>query len=299
LKRKFVISIFLILICIFSISTLLYAKEIKITAENLNVRTGPGTNYETIGQVQPEDVYPVLEENGEWVQIQLDEDVTGWVHKLYTSSVTNEKNEKTTDVNQQIIAKEPKKHQSFSPLHLQGKTIVIDPGHGGRDVGAIGVSGRYESEYTLRTAQLLKQNLEQHGAIVYLTREDDRYLPLVSRVSLSNQLATDVFISIHYNSTPELPEVTGVGTFYYNDRDKELASFVQEGIINQTNMNNREIRQADLQVLRTNHQHGLLLELGFISNESEEKNIQKQVVQKAFARGIVEGLQKFFLNAPR
>lgn len=299
MKRKFVISIFLILICIFSISTLLYAKEIKITAENLNVRTGPGTNYETIGQVQPEDVYPVLEENGEWVQIQLDEDVTGWVHKLYTSSVTNEKNEKTTDVNQQIIAKEPKKHQSFSPLHLQGKTIVIDPGHGGRDVGAIGVSGRYESEYTLRTAQLLKQNLEQHGAIVYLTREDDRYLPLVSRVSLSNQLATDVFISIHYNSTPELPEVTGVGTFYYNDRDKELASFVQEGIINQTNMNNREIRQADLQVLRTNHQHGLLLELGFISNESEEKNIQKQVVQKAFARGIVEGLQKFFLNAPR
>ncbi len=263
------------------------------------MRTGPGTNYETIGQVQPEEVYPVLEENGEWVQIQLDEDVTGWVHRSYTSSVTNEKNEKTTEVNQQIIAKEPKKNRSFSPLHLQGKTIVIDPGHGGRDVGAIGVSGRYESEYTLRTAQLLKQNLEQHGAIVYLTREDDRYLPLVSRVSLSNQLATDVFISIHYNSTPELPEVTGVGTFYYNDRDKELASFVQEGIINQTNMDNREIGQADLQVLRTNHQHGLLLELGFISNESEEKNIQKHVVQKAFARGIVEGLQKFFLNGPR
>src|SRR5690606_23690158 len=101
--------------------------------------------------------------------------------------------------------------------------------------------GQVESEYTLQTVQILKAVLEQHGAKVLLTREADYYVPLTSRSSLSNLENADVFISVHYNSTPEHPSASGIGTYYYHDRDLHLANYVQKGLMETTNLQDRGV----------------------------------------------------------
>ncbi|SER73672.1 N-acetylmuramoyl-L-alanine amidase [Gracilibacillus ureilyticus] len=288
--KKGWIAILFGLMLIFSSSFIIYAKDAYIDGENLNVRNGPGTDFPVIGQVHPPDVYPVLEETEGWVKIEYQQE-TGWVAKDYvTIKEKTEVNEKSS----REIKVDPSPVANIKPKGLEGKIVVIDPGHGGRDVGAISVMEKYESSYTLKTAEILADLLKEHGAIVKLTREDDRYISLLSRSTYSNTLHADVFLSLHYNSTPDYPDVSGAGTFYYNDRDQKLAELVQQAMITETEMEDRGVMQADLQVLRTNHRPGLLLELGFISNEQEEEHIQSEIFQKAMSRGIVTGLAQYF-----
>lgn len=303
-------------IFIFSISLLIYAKDAKIEGENLNVRNGPGTEYDVITKVNPPEQYPVLEESGEWAKIDLG-DKQGWIHQDYSSIIEDtepsqesekeveddlaesgsdneisdnkEQGDNSTDPNTDAI-----ENNKGIDNSLVGKKIALDPGHGGRDVGAIGDSGGFESNYTLKTAQVLREKLEAHGADVFLTRSNKQYVPLTSRTTHANLLQADVFLSIHYNSTPELPEVRGIDTYYLSERDHQLAEYVHGGIINETDMNDRGIEQRDLHVLRVNHRPSLLLELGFISNETEERNIQSRAYLEAMSRGILMGLEQYF-----
>lgn len=98
---------------------------------------------------------------------------------------------------------------------LQIKTIVIDPGHGGKDPGAIGHDGLLEKEVTLDVALRLKRRLEQgYGATILLTREDDKAISLRERVEFANEQGADLFISLHLNSLPVEP-VTAIETFYF------------------------------------------------------------------------------------
>ncbi|WP_244535169.1 N-acetylmuramoyl-L-alanine amidase [Gracilibacillus kekensis] len=286
------------IVLIFSMSVLIYAKEAQIEGENLNVRTGPGTEYDVIAQVNPPENYPILEESGDWVKIQVTGE-EGWIHKDYFSILESETSIETEEPEQVDDGETEKAKISESKEinqsgNLTGKRIVIDPGHGGRDVGAIGASEGYESLYTLRTANVMKEILEDQGAEVFLTRTRDQYIPLTSRVTFANLHRADVFLSLHYNSTPEYPTVKGIDTYYYSDRDQPLAEYVHEGIISQTDTSDRGIEQRDLQVLRTNHRPSLLLELGFISNQTEEMHVQSIVYLEAISRGIVAGLQAYF-----
>ncbi|QGH35072.1 SH3 domain-containing protein [Gracilibacillus salitolerans] len=312
MKRKIFFLTIISFIFIFSISLLIYAQDAQIEGENLNVRSGPGTDYDVISKVNPPEQYPVLEESGEWSKIDLG-DYQGWIHKDYFSVIENtetENDDKVTtsesededensnnverdDNNNAPLTRAAEDNKSMDNI-LAGKKIVLDPGHGGRDVGAIGTSGGFESNYTLKTAQVLLELLEEHGADVYLTRKNNQYVPLTSRTTHANLLQADVYLSIHYNSTPELTEVRGIDTYYLSERDKQLAEYVHGGIINETEMNDRGIEQRDLHVLRVNHRPSLLLELGFISNESEERNIQSRAYLEAMSRGIVTGLEQFF-----
>nr|WP_231710761.1 N-acetylmuramoyl-L-alanine amidase [Gracilibacillus suaedae] len=284
---------------IFSISLLIYAKDAQIEGENLNVRSGPGTDYDIITSVNPPEQYPVLEESGEWAKIDLG-DHQGWIHQDYFSITEEsesqnddkkmeEENERSSD----SVANSTETHKQLDNS-IAGKKIVLDPGHGGRDVGAIGASGGFESDYTLKTAQVLREKLEEHGADVYLTRNNNQYVPLTSRTTHTNLLRADVYLSIHYNSTPELPEVQGIDTYYLSERDQQLAEYVHGGIINETDMHDRGIEQRDLHVLRVNHRPSLLLELGFISNETEEKKIQSRAFLEAMSRGVLIGLEQYF-----
>ncbi|MFC4404016.1 N-acetylmuramoyl-L-alanine amidase [Gracilibacillus xinjiangensis] len=290
LRKKVLIVILLILILSLSMSFVIYAKEAYINGEQLNVRSGPGTAFDAIGKVNPPDVYPILKETEDWVKIDYNGQ-TGWVSKDYVtieeSDLITKDNPNNSQVNEQ---------RSIIPPGLHGKVIVIDPGHGGRDVGAISVSEDFESTYTLKTAKVLAEFLEANGAIVHFTREDDRYITLFSRSTFANTVHADAFLSIHYNSTPEHPEVAGVSTFFYNSRDQSLAEIVQDGIITETGMENRGIKQADLQVLRTNHRPGILLELGFLSNQQEENHIRSRIFLEAVSTGVVTGLQQYFQN---
>lgn len=191
-----------------------------------------------------------------------------------------------------------KQHVASAPVieneSMRGKTIVIDAGHGGRDVGAIGVGGVYEKDLALKTALALEETLQALGAQVYMTRDDDSYVLLESRSLYANAVHADAFISIHYNSFPEVPSVTGIGTYYYEGLDQSLADAIQQSVALHSESPDRGIEYADFQVLRLNVRPGALVELGFISNAASEDMLQTDAYQRKLVHGIVNGLSTFF-----
>lgn len=100
---------------------------------------------------------------------------------------------------------------------LSVKTIVIDPGHGGRQPGAVGATGLAEKTVTLDVARRLQRRLEDHGYRILLTREDDTARTLRERVRFADEAKADLFISIHLNALP-VDSLSVVETFYYSPR---------------------------------------------------------------------------------
>lgn len=326
------------------------AKEAVINTEILNVRSGPGQEFEEITEVHADEVYPIIQQQDDWAEIQL-ESKSGWITTEYisiqgqSSDKKANKDSKPSSTSKITIPYKhthlrsgpsteyeivdfAKKGTTFDVLsetngwyevkgeELKGflnkqfvvdsvksdssgianKTIVIDPGHGGRDVGAIGASGTFEKNFTYKTSIELKQQLTILGANVLMTRAKDEFISLGSRSSFANVAGTDAFISIHYNSTPALPKVTGIGTYYYHSQNKELASYFQKELIKETNAQDREIAFGDFSVIRQTFKPAVLIELGFLSNKEKEELLQTSAYQKKLVQGMVNGLQKYFAN---
>ena len=188
---------------------------------------------------------------------------------------------------------------------IGGKIIVLDPGHGGSDPGAIGPTGLQEKQVTLPIAEYLKSILEAKGAKVILTRttDVDVYGPhasgvdeLQARVNVANGNHADAFISIHINSFSN-PNVGGIATYYFDgsDQSKKLASSVQEQIAEHSGFNgDRGIQPGNLYVLRHSLMPSILVELGFISNPKEEGHLKESETQKDFANELAKGLELYF-----
>jgi N-acetylmuramoyl-L-alanine amidase len=116
---------------------------------------------------------------------------------------------------------------------LKGKRIVIDPGHGGKDVGAIGQSGTLEKDVTLTLATNLQRELENKtGATVILTRDKDVTLSLKDRLELAKSKNADLFISIHFDAFTS-NEVNGITTYYNNEADRSLAALIHRHLFKQ------------------------------------------------------------------
>jgi N-acetylmuramoyl-L-alanine amidase len=179
---------------------------------------------------------------------------------------------------------------------LYGKTIVIDPGHGGYDSGAIGrYFGTLEKNINLSTALLLKSKLNQLGVNVVVTRLTDTFITLENRVRISHNYNADAFISIHYNSFPNNTSVTGIETYYYTyKKDYLLGYYIQQEMIKKTNFKNRGVKFGNLYVLRNNKQPSVLLELGFLSNSIEEAIIRTDSYRDKVTDGIINGLKLYF-----
>ncbi len=188
---------------------------------------------------------------------------------------------------------------------IGGKTIVLDPGHGGSDPGAIGPTGLQEKQVTLPIAEYLKSILEAKGAKVILTRttDVDVYGPhasgvdeLQARVNVANGNRADAFISIHINSFSN-PNVGGIATYYFDgsDQSKKLASAVQGQIAEHSGFNgDRGIQPGNLYVLRHSLMPSILVELGFISNPKEEGHLKESSTRQQFANELAKGLELYF-----
>ncbi len=188
---------------------------------------------------------------------------------------------------------------------ISGKIIVLDPGHGGSDPGAIGPTGLQEKQVTLPVAEYLKSILEAKGAKVILTRttDVDVYGPhasgvdeLQARVNVANGNQADAFMSIHINSFSN-PNVGGIATYYFDgsDQSKKLASSVQGQIAEHSGFNgDRGIQPGNLYVLRHSLMPSILVELGFISNPTEEGHLKESSTQKDFANELAKGLELYF-----
>jgi len=174
---------------------------------------------------------------------------------------------------------------------VDNKLIILDPGHGGKDVGAIGYSGKYEKDLVFDITNQLKTALENEGYTVILTRADDSYISLEDRVNIADRTNAFVFVSIHANSVAS-SSVEGLEIFKFYGSDNKLAQNVLDSILRQTGQVNRKVKEAGFYVIKNTLMPAILVETGFISNPQEEAFLWDQENQEDIVRGIVEGIEK-------
>lgn len=183
---------------------------------------------------------------------------------------------------------------------LKGRVIVIDPGHGGVDPGAMGSQGVREKEVNLEVAFRLKELLEEAGARVVMTRIDDRYYSLYERAAIANRVGAALFISIHTNFHPN-PNINGVEIFHYPDRSSSnrWAKLLLEEMTNASGLKPLAVKtNKDLVVIRETQMPAVLVELGFLSNFQEEALIATPEFRGAMARGIFNGINRYYSESP-
>lgn len=172
------------------------------------------------------------------------------------------------------------------------KVIVLDAGHGDHDSGAVGATGKLEKDLNLslilKVEALLKK---ESGVDVILTRDDDTFVSLTGRAKVANDLGADVFISIHANSASA--SASGTETFYYKNQDKALATIVHKHLVSATGFKDRKVKSGNLSVLRNTKMPAALLEIGFLSNKTEEATMFKEDFQNRVAQGIVDGIKEY------
>ncbi len=190
---------------------------------------------------------------------------------------------------------------------LAGKVIVIDPGHGGNDSGAIGPTGVMEKTVTLNIALRLQKLLEAEGATVYMTRSTDTEVSpkganasdieeLQARCDVANNHNADIFISIHNDSFTN-GAAKGTTGYYYSRgsaKSRDLADKVRSGVIDQIGTQSRGTQSCNFYVVKHTDMPATLVEVAFISNPEEEKLLNSDDGAQKAAQGIADGIADYF-----
>lgn len=193
-------------------------------------------------------------------------------------------------------------------LPFAGQVIIIDPGHGGRDPGAVGKNGKSEKDINLNISKMLKKQLEHSGYLALLTREKDEEIleegakwmqatELRARKKIIDEAKPKMLISIHLNSFPD-PREHGAQVFYAGDfpESKRLGETIQSELKSMIDPeNNREAKPTtSLLVLKKLNAPAVLVECGFLSNHTEELKLANEDYQDKLARAIFSGVIKFY-----
>ena len=182
----------------------------------------------------------------------------------------------------------------FRPAELEGSVVVIDAGHGGDDVGAI-ENGVYEKDIDLAVCLQLEQLLEQEDITVYYTRLEDSFPSVEERADFVNEIQPDLFISIHANWYKN-SRISGSSVLYNSKDNNEfgsawLCNIMCEELVKECNTVNKGIVDGnDIHIVRSSQVPVALLEIGFMSNESDFKLLTTQEGQEKIARGIYNGI---------
>ncbi|MDR1905386.1 MAG: N-acetylmuramoyl-L-alanine amidase [Clostridiales bacterium] len=173
------------------------------------------------------------------------------------------------------------------------RTIVLDPGHGGYDYGAVNGT-RYEKNDNLKIAQLVAQDLKRQGQKVVMTRDSDIYVPLLERSAISNNNNADLFVSFHRNAFTN-PDANGVENYIQINSPPTTAARAQT-VLDEINkvggFVNRGVKTNNFSVLRNTRAPAMLLELGFISNARDNQiwDNNLNAYATAITKGILESL---------
>ena len=188
---------------------------------------------------------------------------------------------------------------------LEGKLVVVDPGHGGHELGAV-YDGYDEKNITLQMGIKLRRALEHDGATVVMTRDRDVYVGLNARPDLANELDADYFISIHNNSDHHPNVASGTMTFYHMQEpsSKNLAMAVQKAVVKVSGLHgygalsDSTLYNIGLAVLRGSNMPAVLVEVAFINNRIDRAKLINPRFQKRVMTAIVHGLIDYNSNAP-
>ncbi|MDQ0298188.1 N-acetylmuramoyl-L-alanine amidase [Salibacterium salarium] len=243
----------------------------KVTASNLNVRSGPSASHDTVGRLSEGDTVKIYEEtNGSWVLIKFNGE-WAYTHSGYM------------DV------------KPAGESALSGKTIVIDPGHGDHDPGAQG-NGLIEKNIVLSVGLRVESLLEEEGVNVVMTRDDDTFVSLSGRVNIAERVDADSFVSIHANAASAAAE--GAETFYDSGHkareSRELAESIQDRLVSETGMNYRRVADTGFYVIRNTTMPSTLIELGFVTNSGDANRMKQSGYESKAAQAVVNGIKDYY-----
>lgn len=182
-------------------------------------------------------------------------------------------------------------------------TVVIDPGHGGEDLGTSS-GGLNEKDVNLDVSLKIRDMLVKNGINVKLTRDNDTFIELKDRADFANDISAHLFISVHTNSLPQYPSFSGTETLYAPQQpiingvdSKRFAGIIQDNLVKKLNTNNHGIKsRPELAVLHHTKMPAVIAELGYITNAAERQNLGKpefrQKAADALAKATLDTLDK-------
>lgn len=249
-----------------------------ITTETADLRSEAHTESEAIAQLTLGDEVVVLFTENGWSQVSFGEQIA-WISN--DNLVTD--TQAATEANLVDVERVP----------ISEATIVLDPGHGGDDPGAV-TPHFYEKQINLETAQRLFYRLQETGANVILTRHDDSNVSLADRANISNVNQADAFISFHYDSTEVRNSKTGTTTYYYDEQDSPLARTVNAYLVEQGILENNGVGHGNYQVLRDNKQPSILVELGYLNHDHDVRVVNSEQYQSTIVEALYQALLTYF-----
>lgn len=186
--------------------------------------------------------------------------------------------------------------EEYTPIEMEfesksydftGQTIVLDPGHGGKDPGATSASNVNESQIVFNIADKLRDRLEESGAEVILTREEGEFVSLDERKKQG-----DLFISLHSDAMDD-PSITGFTTYYTYPNQKEFAASLNAAMENYSYFHNRGNREYGYQVIWQLDYPAALIELGYLSNRFDDHTLTEESYQDRMTEAILEGIDNY------
>ncbi|MEO1068301.1 MAG: N-acetylmuramoyl-L-alanine amidase [Cyanobacteria bacterium J06638_6] len=193
---------------------------------------------------------------------------------------------------------EPTAPASPLPTAPSGRVMVaIDPGHGGRDPGAVGINGLQEIQVIFPISQRVAELLEAQGVVVVMTRRDNITLGLQDRADIANRAQANLFVSIHANAISlSRPDVNGIETYHASTTGQRLAATLQASMLAATGMRDRGVKQARFYVLRQTTMPAALVEVGFVTGAQDAPRLAdpawRETMAQAIARGILQYIQQ-------
>jgi N-acetylmuramoyl-L-alanine amidase len=172
--------------------------------------------------------------------------------------------------------------------------VIIDPGHGGKDSGAVGIGGAREKDVILPIGKRLAEILQQNGVQVVMTRDSDYFVTLPGRVQLAERANADVFVSIHANAVgPGRSDISGLETYYY-DSGLGLARTVHNSILQSIGtLKDRGVRRARFFVLRKSSMPSILVETGYMTGREDMARLRTSAYQNQMAEAIARGILQY------
>ncbi|KRN94085.1 N-acetylmuramoyl-L-alanine amidase [Pediococcus stilesii] len=274
---QIIISIAFIIIAVALVTPLFNSKKVYVGLDQVAIRSSASRTSKKIGVLDQYQSVSVLSETNNWYRIRYDDSKIGWIPSWITNR-SFAKGQKQTPLSESII--------------------VIDPGHGGTDSGALGIDQSHEEKnYTLKTSKAIETKLDQAGAKVIMTRNNDSFVDLAPRPQIANKSNADAFISIHYDSSNTNNSGTGDTTYYYHDNGSiQLAQAINKQLINYIPLYNRGVKFANYQVLRDNKRPAILIEGGYINTDSDFKVLSSSSYPKKVSTAVYKGLTNFLTN---
>lgn len=247
---------------------------VQIGEEDIPLYSQPDADSSEITTITRGEYVEYIDESYDWYHVVVNGEYEGYISSLYSELL---------DVDEPV-----------TPVSLEETVVVLNPGHGGEDTGALSNDYYYyEKDITLATAQVIQDTLEAAGCTVILTRDADTTETLddICEDSMSNQ--ADFFFSLHYDSTEYMNDASGTTTYYYYEKYAALAEIINQSLADSLPLENRGVEVGNFQVLRQNTRPALLLELGYMNNDYDLATFVTNYYQQQVADALLEGIKEY------